>query len=497
MGQQGTSSSELELQLAKSMALPAAHSAIFADADAALQAVLDYLQHPMLLSADPDPEEWSTGLQAHGSNNAALLLEECPAFSVEQQQRLVGLAGDHGIPVIRLLGRQALRVDPRQLSGDFLCLDGSLAAGLPFGAVISHAALAADAPDPSSPSYASPSREAIEAVAFNLNLVQGMDLPGKLAAQGEILRQAFKSACVQHDIQGDLVGHAAAGRWCFRGQENADGPRIMQAWLDELRTVGIQGSECMVIPTLLTTEELQQAQEGIRYTVGRLRTLLIELNSYISGGLRYPFADAGKQFQPRGLAIYRFPARGLVKVEAVDDAINIRFAAHDLGEVTSSGFYVPTLVSGDFTVSIAYRLLDWQPHTVEPACLALFAQNLPSTNRYYAQRMSTLNGPQQCLGSYCGELSARQEVQGDSGHFRITRQDKQLCCWHRSNDQENWQVLGDPVTDSGEDMILGAKIWSKLRCEGLHATLTDLQIQGQVATEQIPPVPIKEDPSPA
>ena len=69
----------------------------------------------------------------------------------------------------------------------------------------------------------------------------------------------------------------------------------------------------------------------------------------------------------RGLSIYRYPARAAVDVRPADDAIRITFHPGPLGAITSSGFYVPTLLRGDFSATIHYRIRRWRPGPRSPA----------------------------------------------------------------------------------------------------------------------------------
>jgi hypothetical protein len=68
--------------------------------------------------------------------------------------------------------------------------------------------------------------------------------------------------------------------------------------------------------------DVEAAQAAVRCAVGRLRTLLIELNSYLSGGLPWALGDAADaRLVQRGLAIYRFPAAAAVDVTGGTDCV--------------------------------------------------------------------------------------------------------------------------------------------------------------------------------
>lgn len=315
------------------------------------------------------------------------------------------------------------------------------------------------------------------------------------AGYGEQLAEAFKEACKTCDIDGRLVGGPVEWQIEFGAQEGASAPRILQAFHEEAQAAHLLAGSTLKIHPEMTEADANCAAQTLRSIVQRLRTLLIEHNSYLSGGLRYPFPAPLKDVAERGLAIYRFPSLAAVDVTAEGDSIQIKFAAADLGEVTSSGFYLPTLFEGDFTVEAAYQIDLWKPCDEEAACFALFAQNEASSHRYYAQRMSTGQQAHRLLASLADVLSPEQDVSGSQGRFRIQREGATMHCWHRSHEgSAPWTQLGSAAAPKENEMIIGAKIWSKIRCGGLQARVSELHIKGQVADRQIPPVPIKPDP---
>ncbi len=315
------------------------------------------------------------------------------------------------------------------------------------------------------------------------------------SAYGERLAAAFAEECAANDVRGRLTGGPEVYAIAFEGQEDASPELMRRAFLDELRHAGVLATETL---TLTLHPEMDAAaaafaEEALRHGARRLRTLLVEHNSYLSGGLRYPFPPSAAGVAERGLAIYRFPKTGNVDVTAEGDRIRIAFKPGDVGPITSSGFYLPTLISGDFTVDADYELRGWHPDAVEPGCFALFAQNEDSSHRYYAQRMSSGDGPHRLVASHVDQLSPERAVDGDRGSFRVTRAGDVMTCFHRQPGAD-WIALGTAPAPPESEMILGAKIWAKLRCGGLCVDIYNLRIDGRLADRQIPPVPVVQDP---
>lgn len=334
---------------------------------------------------------------------------------------------------------------------------------------------------------------------LNLGYVDCEAIPARLsetiaryhAQLGKALREALETSGIHHQ----LTGTPPEFQLVFAEQDNASAARILQAFHDESQAAGFLPGELLRLHPAMTQADVDLAEQGLRAVAQRLRTLLIENNSYLSGGLRYPFPAALEGVAERGLAIYRFPSLAEVEVVAEQADIRISFAPAELGEVTSSGFYLPTLFGGDFSVEVAYQLGTWRPCPEEAACFALFAQNESSSQRYYAQRMSTGQQPHRILASMAEVLSPAQDVSGTAGRFRVQRQDDTITCWHGSPDPSDpWTRLGSAAAPEQQEMILGAKIWSKIRCGGLEARVSKLCIDGQMADRQIPLVEVRPDP---
>ncbi len=312
----------------------------------------------------------------------------------------------------------------------------------------------------------------------------------RTAAIDERLRRAFREACITHDISGEVGGAVGQIEFSFAGQENADAALMLQAFAEELEQTGA-AREIVLPSATMTDADVERVEAALRHAVARLRTLLIEHNSYLSGGLTYAFPGP-PELRDRGLAIYRFPARADVEVAARGDGIRIAVGAGDLGEVTSSGFYVPTRIRGDFSVTIDYRLEHWQPGPAS-VCLALFAQDEPSVLRYYAQRRTAGGAGHEVLGNFNNDtLTPTQLVEEATGSFRIERTGQTVTTSHARHGE--WAVLGSHAGDPPHDVIVGAKIWSSGEVGGFVADLSGLVIAGEIPADQIPPVPVREDP---
>ncbi len=308
-------------------------------------------------------------------------------------------------------------------------------------------------------------------------------------------RATFAEACREHDIHGRLDGPADGMTVAFDGQEGAASPLILAAFVDELGKRGVRGGPVLVARAALDSAQRRRASAALAHAIGRLRTLLVEYNSYLSGGLPWVFTDPGQPAAARGLAIYRFPARAAVDVEADGDAVRIHVHAGDLGEVTSSGFWVPTLLRGDLDIRIRYRLPRWQPGAAA-SNFALFLQDEPSEQRYYAQRRAAGDGTHEVLGNFHNDSFTRTvAVHGAAGGLRLTRSGGQVTAWHRTPDAD-WIELGSRDDGDPRDVLPGVKIWSSGACGALIAELHDLQLRATLPPEnaQLAAVPIRPDP---
>ena len=305
------------------------------------------------------------------------------------------------------------------------------------------------------------------------------------------LKQAFEEACQEHQIRGRLDGAVGALAVTFHAQEGADEGMLRQGFEAELRSAGVEWS-ALAGDATPSDADVQRYAAALRATLARMRVLLIELNSYMSGGLDWVFPDAPEALRARGLAQYRFPARAPVDVTAQDDHVRIHVHAADLGEVTSSGFYVPTIVRGDFCATVRYRVAAWKAGDAS-VCMGLFAQDQPSGLRYYAMRRSAGDGPHEALANFSNQVfSDPVAVSGDEGWFRLERQHDLIRCSHRIG--AAWTVLGEHRGDPPDDVLFGAKIWSSGHAGPFDAQLFDLSIEGDLPDEQLSPVPVRPDP---
>ena len=164
----------------------------------------------------------------------------------------------------------------------------------------------------------------------------------------------------------------------------------------------------------------------------------------------------------------------------------------ELGEVTSSGFYVPAIVRGDFCATVRYRICAWQPGDAA-VCMGLFAPDQPSGLRYYAMRRSAGARPHEVLANFSNEVFREPvPVEGDEGWLRLERRGDRIVCSHRQG--ADWTVLGEHGGDAPDDVLFGAKIWSSGHAGPFDAQLFDLKIEGELPDEQLPPVPVRPDP---
>ena len=304
-------------------------------------------------------------------------------------------------------------------------------------------------------------------------------------------RELFERCCAREKIAARIGGKPV--RFEFDGQEGANGTLILEHFLIELGKQGVAAGQFLQPEPDSCEADIERGSRALERALARVRTLLVEFNSYLSGGLPYVFPTDSEVLQQRGLVVYRYPARGAVEVSASGERVRITFAAGELGDVTSSGFYVPTRLSGDFEARVAYELVHWSPGP-DSACLALFAQNEPSTLRYYAQLSSWGTPPAlHAQASFNGETRAPLAIDERAGEFRLRRTDDVIAAWHRARGQE-WSALGERAGEPRDELVIGCKIWSKVSCGGLVADLTGLALEGTPARDQGPLPAVRPDP---
>jgi hypothetical protein len=327
--------------------------------------------------------------------------------------------------------------------------------------------------------------------AVDATLASGT-LPGDHAERdrrGRELRAAIADAATREQLQLRQEGPAAMPRLRFLDQEGAAGSLIDEHFAAELTATG------HAVAWPLDVLQAPPAETFAR-ALARIRTKLIEFNSYLSGGVVYPWAGAMATLQQRGLMLYRYPRLAAVRVAPTSGAAGMRidFAAGELGAVTSSGFYLPTMLIGDIDVEARYHLRRWQSGS-DSACFELFLQNLPSTVRYYAQVMNTADRPlaRTAAASLAGEVSARRDVPADTGWLRLTRRSGEVIACHRRDASEPWSELGRCAATT-DPLFVGAKVRSQGAGEGLIVDVVELRVTGTIAAEQEPLLGARPDP---
>jgi hypothetical protein len=371
------------------------------------------------------------------------------------------------------------------LDADVLVVGSSVACGAPFAACIElRAREGVAAVDPP------PSALALALAWCNADALRAQPVCAELASWGDDLQRAFSAACARERIVASVLGAPALGRIQIPAQEGVASPLLHWQAGVELERAGVIPSEWCVVHAGWR-EQGEPLRAALTATVGRLRTRLIEHNSYISGGLDYVFATDEDALRARGLGIYRYPKQGPVAVTAGDNRVRIAFAAGPLGEIVSSGFFVPARITGDFEVEADYELLAWSAGP-DSACFGFFFQNDLSTGRYYAQRTID-SGGDHVLAGLDGVLSRKHPVGARAGSFRLTRAGRRVTAWHREPEQ-SWRELGSTDVATGDDGVIGAKIWAKVACDGLTAEVTALRLRAKLSPMQDGPLPVRPDP---
>lgn len=409
-------------------------------------------------------------------------------------RQLLAAARADGAAVVLDETRTALRAAPTTvaaalgLAADAVVLGPALAAGLPFAAVVGPlaAGIAMPAADP-----------VAGAVAAAVLAADRTPLLGALATAADALRAGIATAAAREAIDVAWRGPATMPELRFVGQEDADGGLIGLHFARELGELGVRvdGPLLLAAGALADIAPLRAAFDR---ALLRIRVLLVEYNSHLSGELPFAFPGGGPELRARGAGVYRYPRRGKVRVAVAPGGAGIRidFAPAPLGPVTSSGFFVPTAIRGDVDVTARYVLRRWESGP-DSACLGLFLQNAASTARYYAQVMSTAQAPRVRLvaAGLAGVVSARQPAPADEGWLRIQRQGGVVRACHRATADAPWKLLGEHIGATADDLIVGAKIWSKDRTEGLVADVFDLTIDGSVSPQQEPLLGPRPDPN--
>ena len=395
-------------------------------------------------------------------------------------------------PRRRTAGRVAATTVTAGWPRDAVVLGASIAAGRPFGAAVFAVAPTAperadgDAPD------------GLTCAVVDTVLAELTDAPRheRAADAGQRLRTRIDAAAETHAIALEIHGHPALLHVGFAGQENAEPPLMAHHFQLELETAGCRADADLRVPPV-DAAALEPIAVAFETAIARIRTLLIEHNSYLSGGIPFVFAGNPPALAARGIARYRHPKLAAVDVDPTPDGAGMRiaFAAGDLGPIVSSGFYLPTRLAGDLDIAVRYAVRTWEPGP-DSACLGLFLQNEPSSRRYYAQLMSTADAPSErsVAAGLEGGLGPRRIVSGDGGWLRLTRVGDLVTAWYRPDAKTAWESLGDLATGATDTVICGVKIWSKVSCGGLVVDLFDLTVAAKLPAEQLPELEVRPDP---
>jgi hypothetical protein len=437
---------------------------------------------------------------AAAADTLAVLVVEpwlADAGDADALRALLAAARAAGAAVVVDETRTALRAAPTTvaaalgLAADAVVMGSALAAGLPFAAVVGPLAAATGSPMGAS--------AVARAVAGAVLAADRAPLQRDLAAASTALRAGIATAAAREALDLAWRGPATMPELRFVGQEDADGALIGTHFAGELAALGVRIAGPLLLPAgaLADVAPLRTAfDRGLL----RIRVLLVEYNSHLSGELPFAFPGGDPTLRARGAGVYRYPRRGKVRVAVAPAGTGIRidFAPAALGPVTSSGFFVPTALRGDVDVTARYVLRRWESGP-DSACLGLFLQNAASTARYYAQVMSTADAPQArfVAAGLAGVVSPRRSAPADEGWLRIQRQGGAVRAFHRTTPDGPWTLLGEHVGATTDDLIVGAKIWSKDRTDGLVADVFDLAITGAVSPAQEPLLGPRPDPNDA
>lgn len=411
------------------------------------------------------------------------LLDESTALALARAARAAGarILVDERLTACRLAGSGSPLVS--LLDPDAVIAGESLACGMPFGAVLEREASGIDAAPPGSASIAY--------AAATIGALRDEPAYDRLVAAGEAIRNVFAARCHREEVNATLAGPAGAMHISFAGQENAAPDQMLDHFGRELEAQGVRAGE-VVFPMVPRGED-DDGAPAFDAAVERIRTLLVEYNSYLSGGLPYPFGGNESRLVERGLTMYRYPSHAATSITTADDRVRVSFAP-EVCKLVSSGFYVPTRVRGDFTVNVDYEIRRWQPGE-DCANFALFVQNETSSARYYAQRRSSAADPEHHEAFYvaCGHESTARATETAHGSLRLQRAGCALSAWHREMNG-GWELLGTDEQATTEDIYVGAKIWSLVKNDGLEVDFRALSIEGEIPDDQSPVLHARPDP---
>ncbi len=393
-----------------------------------------------------------------------------------------------GVPFVLDERRTAFRLAPTTVAAtlpqppDFVLLGSAVAGGLPFGALVGSAA----------PATVDAATAAV--VATVIEHLAATPIDALHTDRGRELIAAVTAAAAQHEVLAAFEGPPAMPQLVFADQEGASSALIGQHFAAELLAAGCRVDGPLLLPASVLRDGVAGPARAFAHALGRARTLLIEFNSHLSGGLPFVWPGGDDRLRARGATFYRYPRLAAVEVGPQDGAMRIAFAGGPLGAVTSSGFYLPTRLCGDVDVAVRFVLHRFAAGP-DATCLGLFLQNEASTARYYAQVSSHADAPQErrvALG-HAGALLGRRRIDGDAGWLRLVRRGGAVHAYHRPDAASAWQLLGS-VPATADDLVVGAKIWSKVATDGIVADLHDLAVDAEPAADQPPLLEPRPDP---
>lgn len=421
---------------------------------------------------------------------AALVAFEPDDAGLLRLKHLELAAHEAGCAVVLDGTRRAFRTGASLLPGsngvtaDYALFGPSIAGGLPLHAIVGLAG--GVEPDAASCAAACAVLRALRAKSVH------QDVESTVARLGEAILQAAGS----QEVRVALEGLPSMPSLVFAGQEDAPGSLIAEHFARELEGAGVRLDGPILLPASLRVDAaaFDATCRAFAHAFVRIRALLVEYNSHLSGGLPWPFRTGSQALRTRGLTFYRYPRRAEVDVGANGEAMRIAFGKSELGAVTSSGFFVPTRLEGDVALTIRYVLQKWHAGP-DASCLGLFLQNEASTARYYAQIISLDDAPttRNAAAGFGGNAVGRRVVDGDEGWLQLARKGAQVIASWRASAKSPWIELAR--CDATRDVLIaGCKIWSKEETDGLVADLFDLEIEGALAKEQPELLPPRPDP---
>lgn len=315
-----------------------------------------------------------------------------------------------------------------------------------------------------------------------------MSSPSACAAS---LREPFERECRELGLAASHEVDGARFVPRFSGQLGATSERVLELFLEELAARGVAVADRAVVAPASEIEGAR-VRDAMRDALRRTRGRMVDENSWIHGGVAWPFEVRDPLVRSRGLALYRAPARAAAEIRVGASDATIDVPEGDCGEIVSAGIWVPTGLSGDFSVSVVYRLGPWTAGARE-ACFGLFAVAHDGTFRAYAQRVSRGAEPHHVVADLDGSPGpARAACTSGAGTLRLLHERGLLSAWHREDGAWTW--LGRLREPAGRALIVGAKVWALGVCGPLRARIERLDLEGSAAQHQDPPPPPRPDP---